>query len=225
MASAIRILLAVIRRDLLIGLRGFGDILAGIGYFAVIIALVPLALGPDPDTLREIGPAMIWVAALIAALPQMERFYSREAAEGSLDDLVLTPLSLPMVVLAKVVAGWIMVGLPLVLTSPMLAVMLGLPAAAMPVLVCSLAIGSVALMLLGSMAAAVSIGARRTAILVAVLILPLAMPMLIFGTSATVTAVHGGSASPQLALLGAATLVLLAVTPWATAAALRAAAE
>ena len=225
MADAFRILLSIIHRDLLIGLRGFGDILAGVGYFAVIIALLPLALGPDPDTLREIGPAMIWVAALIAALPQMERFFSRDAADGSLDDLVLTPLPSPMVVLAKVAAGWIMVGLPLVATAPLLAVMLGLPAAVMPVLVASLAIGSVALMLLGSMAAAIAIGARRAAILIAVLILPLAMPVLIFGTSATVAVLDGQPAYSHLALLGATTLVLLVITPLATAAGLRAAAE
>ena len=225
MASALRILLAILRRDLLIGLRGIGDILAGIGFFAVVVALVPLALGPDPDTLREIGPAMIWVAALVAALPQMERLYSRDAADGSLDDLILTPASLPMAVLAKVAAGWMMVGLPLTVVSPVLALMLGLPAAAMPVLAASLAIGSFALMLLGSIAAAIAIGARRAAILVPVLILPLATPVLIFGTAAAAAATRGEPVSPHLALLGAVTLVLLAVAPLATAAGLKAAAE
>ena len=225
MASTSRILQSVMRRDLLIGLRGFGDILAGIGFFAVVIAMVPLALGPAPDTLREIGPAMIWVAALVAALPQMERLYSRDAADGSLADLILTPASLPMVVLAKVAAGWIMVGLPLTIMSPLLGLMLGLPAAAMPVLTGSIAIGSVALVLLGSMAAAIAVGARRAAILVPVLILPLATPVLIFGTAASGAAIRGENASPHLALLGAVTLVLLVVAPVATAAGLRAAAE
>lgn len=225
MGNAALILLAIIRRDLLIGRRGFSDTLAGAGYFAVIIALLPLAIGPDPATLRLIGPAMIWVAALIAALPQMERFFSREAADGSLDDLILTPLPLAMVVLAKVAAGWIMVGLPLVLMTPVLAIMLGLPAEALPVLMASIAIGSVALMLLGAMAAAIAIGARRTAILIAVLILPLSMPVLIFGAAASVAVLSGEPALPHLALLTAATLVLAAITPVATAASLRIAAE
>ena len=225
MGSACRILKAVVCRDLLVGVRGLGDVLAGIGYFAVVVALVPLALGPDPETLRQVGPAMIWIAALLAALPQTERFYSRDFADGSLDDLVLTPLALPVVVLAKVLAGWVMAGLPLLVTAPVLALMLGLPFEAMPVMVGSLAVGSAALMLLGSLAAAVSIGARRTAILVAVLILPLALPVLIFGTAATAAALRGEAAFPHLALLGATTLVLLAVAPMATAAALRAAAE
>ncbi|MAI00406.1 MAG: heme exporter protein CcmB [Gammaproteobacteria bacterium TMED183] len=225
MTDALAVMLAIIRRDLLVARRGFGDTLAGAGYFAVIIALLPLAIGPGPDTLRLIGPAMIWVAALIAVLPQMERLYSRDAADGSLDDLILTPLPLPMIVLAKVTAGWIMIGLPLVVMTPLLALVLGLPASIMPVLTASIAIGSVALMLLGSMAAAIAIGARRASILIAVLILPLAMPVLIFGTAAPLAVLSGDPAFPHLALLSAATLVLLAITPVATAASLRIAAE
>ena len=225
MASTLCILFAIVRRDLLIGLRGFSDILAGVGYFAVIVALVPLALGPGQDTLRGIGPAMVWVAALVAALPQMERLYSRDAADGSLDDLLLAPVALPLLVLAKVAAGWLLAGAPLIIAAPLLALMLGLPVGSLPMLMASLAIGSIALMLLGSMAAAVAIGARRTAILVAVLILPLSMPVLIFGTAASSAALHGDPAFPHLALLGAATLALLVAAPYASAAGLRAAAE
>ena len=130
-----------------------------------------------------------------------------------------------MVVLAKVTAGWIVIGLPLVVMTPLLALVLGLPASIMPVLTASIAIGSVALMLLGSMAAAIAIGARRASILIAVLILPLAMPVLIFGTAAPLAVLSGDPAFPHLALLSAATLVLLAITPVATAASLRIAAE
>ena len=221
----ISIMAAIIRRDLLIGWRGLSDTLAGVGYFAVIIALLPLAIGPDPEVLHLIGPAMLWVAALVASLPQMERFFSREAADGSLDHLILTPLPLPLVVLAKVIAGWLIIGLPLVLMTPVLGVMLGLPLNAMPVIMLAVLIGSVALMLLGAMAAAVVIGARRASILTAVVILPLAMPVLIFGTAASLAAVEGMPVFSHLALLGATTLVLLAITPFATAAGLRIAAE
>ena len=168
---------------------------------------------------------MLWVAALVASLPQMERFFSREAADGSLDHLILTPLPLPLVVLAKVIAGWLVIGLPLVLMIPVLGLMLGLPLEAMPVVMLAVLIGSVALMLLGAMAAAVVIGARRASILTAVVILPLAMPVLIFGTAASLAAVEGTPVFSHLALLGATTLVLLAITPFATAAGLRIAAE
>lgn len=225
MIGALTIMLAIIRRDLLIGWRGLSDTLAGMGYFAVIIALLPLAIGPDPAVLALIGPAMIWVAALVASLPQMERFFSRDAADGSLDHLILIPLPLPLVVLAKVIAGWLVIGLPLIIMVPVLAMMLGLPAAALPVMLTAILIGSVALMLLGAMAAAVVIGARRASILTAVVILPLAMPILIFGTAASAAAVTGAPVFSHLALLGAAALVLLAITPFATAAALRIAAE
>jgi heme exporter protein B len=221
----IAIMAAIIRRDLLIGRRGLSDSLAGIGYYAVIIALVPLALGPDPVVLKFIGSAMLWVAVLVASLPQMERFFSREIADGSLDHLVLTPLPLPIVVLAKVVAGWLLIGLPLVLMTPVLGLMLGLPLTAMPVIILAVLIGSIGLMLLGSTAAAVVIGARRASILTAVVTLPLTMPILIFGTAACRAAIEGMPVFSHMALLGATTLILLAVTPFATAGGLRIAAE
>ena len=225
MTSAMRIMLAIIRRDLLIGWRGLSDTLAGMGYFAVIIALLPLAIGPDPAILKLIAPAMLWVAALVASLPQMERFFAREAADGSLDHLILTPLPLPLGVLAKVMAGWLVVGLPLLFMIPVLGVMLGLPVSALPVIMLAVLIGSIALMLLGAMAAAAAIGARRASILTAVVILPLAMPVLIFGTAASLAAVEGMPVFSHMALLAAMTLVLLAITPFATAAGLRIAAE
>ena len=225
MNRAINMMLAIIRRDLLIGWRGLSDTLAGMAYFAVIIALLPLAIGPDPAILNLIGPAMLWVATLVASLPQMERFFSRDAADGSLDHLILIPLPLPMVVVAKVIAGWLIIGLPLLFMIPLLGMMLGLPAIALPTIMLAVLIGTVALMLLGAMAAAVVIGARRASILTAVVILPLAMPVLIFGTAASLAAVEGTPVFSHMALLGAATLVLLAVTPFATAAGLRIAAE
>ena len=225
MTSSCRILLAVMKRDLLIGWRGLSDSLAGVTFFAVVVALVPLALGPSPETLRLLGPAVIWIAALIAALPQMERLFQQDAADGSLDQLILTPLPLPVIVLAKVAAGWIIVGLPLVLMTPVIGLLLGLPLTSIGIIGATVAIGSVGLLLLGAMAAAITIGARRGGILMAVLILPLAMPILIFGTATANAASEGTPYSASLLFLSAIVLMLMAVTPVATAAGLRHAAE
>ena len=225
MTISTRILGAVMKRDLIIGWRGLSDSLAGVSFFAVIVALVPLALGPGPDTLRMLAPAVIWIAALIAALPQLERLFQRDAQDGSLDHLILIPLPLPAVVLAKVVAGWIIIGLPLVLMTPVMGVLLGLPFASLGIITATVAIGSAGLMLLGSMAAAITIGARRGAVLMAVLILPLSMPILIFGAATAKAAVLGEPYAASLLFLSAIVLVLLAITPMATAAGLRQAAE
>lgn len=219
------ILLAVMKRDLLIGWRGMSDSLAGVTFFAVIVALVPLALGPSPDALRLLGPAVIWIAALIASLPQMERLFQRDAAEGSLDQLILTPLPLALIVLAKVAAGWIIIGLPLVLMTPVICLLLGLPLPSMGIITATVAIGSVGLMLLGTMAAAITIGARRGGVLMAVLILPLATPILIFGTAVAKAASEGEPYSASLLFLSAIVLMLMAITPIATAAGLRHAVE
>jgi len=225
MSRSAQILLAVIRRDLIIGWRGLSDSLAGISFFAVIVTLVPLALGPAPAILEILAPAMIWIAALIAALPQMERLFQRDAADGSLDHLILTPLPLTILVLAKVAAGWIIIGLPLVAMTPVMGILLGLPPASLGIITLTVAIGSAALMLLGGMAAAMTIGARRGAVLMAVLILPLAMPVLIFGTATAKAAASGAPHTASMLFLTASFLVLLAITPVATAAGLRQAAE
>jgi len=225
MMTSGRILKAVMMRDLLIGWRGLSDSLAGVSFFAVIVALVPLALGPAPEVLRMLAPAMIWIAALIAALPQLDRLFQRDAADGSLDHLILIPLPLPVLVLAKVAAGWIIVGLPLVLMTPVMGVLLGIPPASLGLITATVAIGSIGLILLGALAAALTIGARRGAVLMAVLILPLAMPILIFGAATTKAVSLGEPYSASLLFLVASVLVLLAITPFATAASLRHAAE
>ena len=225
MLSALKILTAIMYRDLLIGWRGLSDVLAGVGFFAVIVALLPLAIGPAPQVLEEIAPMMIWVAALIASLPQMERFFSRDANDGSLNQLILTPLPLPLVVIAKIKAAWILIMLPLVLATPLLALMLGLPFALLPILISTVIIGSVGLILLGSMAAAITLGARRSATLIAVLTLPLSMPILIFASTTLSAALREEPTLPHLALLSATTLVLVAIAPLATAIGLRIAAE
>ncbi len=216
---------ALIRRDLLIGWRSLGDSFAAIAYYAIIIALLPLALGPSPEALRLVAPAMLWIGALLATLPQMARLFGRKTGDGSLDEMILIPLALPLVVLAKIVAAWLLTAPPLLLTTPLLAIMLGLPLAVLPMLILSIAIGTVGLLLLGSMMGAIAIGARRTQALVAVMMMPLAIPILIFGVGAVDAALEGATIAPHLALLCATTLLLLGVAPPIVALSLKIAAE
>ena len=216
---------AVFKRDLLLGWRGIGDMMAGLMFFAIIIALVPLAIGPDPIALQQVGPAVIWIGALIATLPQMEKLFTRDAAEGALDHLLMTPAPLPLLVLSKVIAAWILIGLPLTIFAPVLGMMLGLSSTGLGMMMLSLALGSLALLLIGTLAASLVLGARRTGVLMAILVLPLAMPILIFGTAISQSALAGDAVGEPLKLLGGITLIFLAITPPLTAMSLRYAQE
>ncbi len=222
----IKMLLSIMARDLMLAWRGAADIIAGLSFFIIIIMLIPLALGPDPKLLRLIAPAVLWIAAMLACLPQMDRLYTQDAADGGLDHLLMVPLPLPIIILAKAIAAWVSIGLPLVLVSPLMAAGLGLPVStsAIIAIMAALAIGSFALILLGMAASALVLGARRGGALMAILTLPLAMPILIFGT-ATTAAVTGGDVQTPLTLLAAMTLIMLAITPMAAAISLRHAAE
>ena len=217
--------MAVLRRDLMLGWRGFADTVAGLSFFVMIIALVPLAIGPESALLTLIAPAMLWIAALLATLPQMERLFARDDAEGGLDHLIMIPAPLALTVLTKAIAAWLLIGLPLTITAPFLGMMLALPLEGMAVVMLALGMGSFGLLLLGMTASSLVLGARRSGVLIAILVLPLAMPILIFGTATSSAAIHGEDASATLRFLMAIVLVLLAVTPWATATSLRHAAE
>ena len=217
--------MAVLRRDLMLGWRGFADTVAGLSFFVMIIALVPLAIGPESALLTLIAPAMLWIAALLATLPQMERLFARDDAEGGLDHLIMIPAPLALTVLTKAIATWLLIGLPLTVTAPFLGMMLALPLDGMAVVMLALGMGSFGLLLLGMTASSLVLGARRSGVLIAILVLPLAMPILIFGTATSSAAIHGEDASATLRFLMAIVLVLLAVTPWATATSLRHAAE
>jgi len=216
---------AVLKRDLLLGWRGISDTIAGISFFVMIIALVPLAIGPDSAILTVIAPAILWIAALLATLPQMERLFARDDAEGGLDHLLMIPAPLPLIVLTKICAAWLLIGLPLTLTAPLLGMMLALPLAGMAMVMLALAIGTFGLLMLGMIAAALVLGARRGGVLIAILVLPLAMPILIFGVATSQAAITGDNPMPPFQFLLAVVLLLLAITPWATAISLRHAAE
>jgi heme exporter protein B len=168
---------------------------------------------------------VLWVTALLAALLSLERLFAGEHEDGSLDQLALLPLPLPIVVLAKVFAHWLLTGLPLTLLAPLLAVALGIDPVAFPVLIAALALGTPSLSLIGALGAALALGARRAGALMALLVLPLYIPALIFGVAAVDAALAGRPASPYLAILGALLLAAIPLCPWATAAALRQAIE
>ena len=225
MMTLLSIQMAVLRRDLMLGWRGLADIVAGLSFFVMIIALVPLAIGPEQAQLTLIAPAMLWIAALLATLPQMERLFARDEAEGGIDHLIMIPAPLALTVLTKAIAAWLLIGLPLTLTAPFLGMMLALPLTGMGMVMVALGMGSFGLLLLGMTASSLVLGARRSGVLIAILVLPLAMPILIFGTASSVAAINGEDASATMRFLIAIVLIYLAVTPWATATSLRHAAE
>lgn len=213
--------LAIVRRDLLIARRQGGGSLLAVGFFVIVAALFPFAIGADPMALRRVAPGVIWVAALLATLLSLDRLFQADFEDGSLDILALSPQPLFVTVLAKVLAHWLVVGLPLVIASPLLGVLLNLPPAAFPALLLAALIGTPALSLIGAIGAALTAGIRRGGVLVPLLVLPLYIPTLIFGVAAS-GAESGGEA---LMLLGAVSLISLVLAPVAAAAALRLALE
>lgn len=217
--------LGVFRRDLRLALRQGGEAGLVLGFFVLAVILFPFGIGPEPAVLQRIAAGIVWVAALLAALLSLDRLFHADYEDGGLDLLVLASLPLELVVLAKCAANWVALGLPLVLVSPVLGLIADLQPAAIPVLVLSLLIGTPALILIGSTAAALTLGARRQGVLLALLVLPLYVPPLVFGAAAVEASATGGAARPHLLLLGALGLAALGLAPWASAAALRLALE
>lgn len=216
---------AVIVRDLLVGLRRRADVLTTFFFFVIVVSLFPLGVGPEPERLREIGPGVVWVAALLASMLALGRLFAADFADGTLEQLVLAPEPLPVLVLAKIAAHWLATGLPLVAIAPVLGLQFGLSGEALVVLAVSLAIGTPVLSLMGATGAALTLGVRGGGALTALLVLPLYVPVLIFGAGAVSAAGTGLAPGGHLSLLGAMLMVALAVTPWATSAAIRIALE
>ena len=213
--------LGLFRRDLRLSLRQGGEIGLVLGFFVLAVLMFPFGVGPEAELLGRIAAGIIWVAALLAAVLSLDRLFAADHADGSLDLIALSSTPLEAAVLAKIAAHWVTTGMPLALVSPVLAVFVDLDPAAIPVLVLGLLIGTPALSLLGAIAAALTLGARRPGILVSLLVLPLYLPPLIFGTGAVEAVLTGAGARADLLLLGAVTLFSLAIAPPATAAALR----
>jgi heme exporter protein B len=220
-----RVFLAILRRDLRLSLRRAGEAAQPLVFFILALALFPLGVGPAPEILERIGTGVIWVLALLAVMLSLDRLYLADAEDGSLELLALADLPLELVVLAKCTAHWLTSGLLLVIASPLLATLMYLPAEAFGVLALALLLGTPVLTLVGSIGAALLIGARRGGALIGLLVLPLYIPALIFGVGAVEGELMGLSGRPQLLILGATTLVALALAPFASAAALRLALE
>ena len=216
-------MLALIARDLRLAFRASGGALTALLFFLAVVAVVPFAVGPDLPLLRRIGPAILWLAALLASLLGLDRLFALDRADGSLDLIVAAPTPLPLLALAKITAHWLATGLPLVLAVPLVGLLANLgPADALGTML-TLLIGTPALAALGAVGAAVAVSLPRGGLLVPVLVLPLAVPTLIFGTAAAQAARSGlADAATPLALLAAITLATLVACPVAAAAALRA---
>ncbi|MGH7061473.1 MAG: heme exporter protein CcmB [Stellaceae bacterium] len=215
----------LLRRDLRLALRQAGDTGLVLGFFVLAVVLFPLGVGPEPEILGRIAGGIIWVAALLAALLSLDRLFQTDYEDGELDLIVLSPLPLELAVLAKCAAHWLATGLPLTLASPALALIVDLDPRAIGTLMLGLFLGTPALSLVGSVVAALALGARRQGALLALLVLPLYVPPLIFGAAAVEASVTGGLARPHLLLLAALSLASLPLCPWASAAALRQALE
>ncbi len=215
-------MIALIRRDLALAARIGGGAEVGLVFFLALVAVVPFAIGPDQNLLGRIAPAILWIAALLATLFGLDRLFQADEEDGALDQLMLADAPLELVVLAKCLAHWLTTGLPLALAAPLFGLMLNLPGSAMLPLVATLLAGTPAITLIGAVGAAVTVGLRRGGLLVAVVVLPLAVPTLIFGVAAANAAVTGPTpfGAPFL-LLSAVSLAALAVCPLAAAAALR----
>ena len=212
---------AVVARDLLIALRHRSDVLTTFFFFVIVVSLFPLGVGPEPHTLREIAPGVVWVAALLAAMLSLARMFGTDYADGTLEQLMLTPQPLVVLVMAKVAAHWLTTGLPLVLIAPVLGLQFDLPADSLATLLLSLLIGTPVLSLIGAVGAALTLGVRGGAALTSLLVLPLYVPVLIFGAGAVVATVTGTGPAGHLSLLGAMLMIALVFAPWATAAALK----
>jgi heme exporter protein B len=211
----------LLRRDLRLSLRQGGDAGMVLGFFVLAVLLFPFGVGPEPQLLGRIGAGIIWVAALLAAVLSLDRLFAADYADGGLDLIALSAMPLEAAALAKTAAHWVTTGLPLTLVSPLLALFVDVEPSAIPVLMFGLFIGTPALSLLGSIAAALTLGARRPGVLVSLLVLPLYLPPLVFGTGAVEAALTVEGARAHLLLLGAITLAALPLAPLATAAALR----
>jgi heme exporter protein B len=213
--------LGLLRRELLLAWRQGGEIGLALGFFVLAVVLFPLGVGPEAEILRRIGAGIIWVAALLAAVLSLDRLFAADHGDGGLDLLALSAMPLEGVVIVKCAAHWVTTGLPVVVLSPFLAMLLNMDTAAMPVLALGLLLGTPALSLLGAIAAALTLGARRPGVLSSLLVLPLYLPVLIFGAGAVEASAGSTGARAHLLLLGALSLAALPLAPLATAAALR----
>ena len=220
-AGMMAVLMVVVRRDLILAVRRMSDVLTTLFFFVIVVSLFPLGVGPEMEVLREIAPGVIWVAALLASMLALERLFSDDYRDGALEQLLLLPQPLSLLVLSKVLAHWLISGAPLVLMAPLLGMQLGLSWDAIQVLLLTLLLGTPAMSLIGAVGAALTLGLRGRGVLLALLVLPLYIPVLIFGAGAVEASVSGLGASAHVSLLGAVLVLTLCFAPLATAMAMK----
>ncbi|YCH29493.1 heme exporter protein CcmB [Erwinia sp. D4-22] len=211
----------VISRELRIAFRSGAEMLNPLWFFLIVITLFPLGIGPEPQLLARIAPGVVWVAALLSSLLALERLFRDDFNDGSLEQLLLLPTPLPVTVLGKIIAHWLITGLPLLLLSPLAALLLSLNFNGWRALALTLLLGTPVLSLLGAIGVALTVGLRRGGVLLSLLVLPLAVPVLIFASAAIDAASMGLPVGGYLAILGAMLAASLSLAPFATAAALR----
>ncbi len=217
----LNIILIVIGRDLRLAMRRQADIVSALFFFVIVVSLFPLGIGPEPALLRKLAPGVLWVAALLATLLSLPRLFADDYRDGTLEQLALAPHPLGLVVLGKVIAHWLVSGLPLALLAPVLGVQFDLSGEALFVLTASILLGTPALSGIGGIGAALTLGLRGGGVLLSLLVLPLYIPVLIFGAGAVDATVSGLGGDAHLSLLAALTLASLGFAPWAAAAALK----
>ena len=211
----------VLQRDLHVALRRKGDALNVLVFFVVVASLFPLGVGPEPNQLRAMAAGVVWIGALLAAVLSLPRLFAADYADGTLEQMLVSPQPLAAIVLAKTAAHWLLTGLPLALAAPLIGLQYGLPMDALAILLASLLIGTPVLSLLGAAGAALTLGVRGGGALLGLLVLPLFVPVLVFGAGAVTSVLIGISPSAHLSLLGAFLAVSSLIGPWAACAALR----
>lgn len=215
------IFFAIVRRDVMLALRRMSDTMSVLLFFILAIVLFPLGIGPELNVLSRIAAGTIWVVALLAAMLSLDRLFQIDADEGGLDLLILAPLPLEVVVIAKCLAHWLVTGVPLIFSAPILSVLLNMSSDGFLVMIVAMVLATPTLSLIGAVGAALTVGTRRGGVLVSLLVLPLLTPVLILGASAVDLALAGLNAVPLLMLLGAVLLVAALLCPWAAASGLR----
>lgn len=219
--SVIKLLILVVRRDLLLAMRRRADVLTILVFFVLVVSLFPLGVGPEMGMLRKMAAGVLWVAALLASMLSLGRLFSADYLDGTLEQMMLAPQSLSILVLGKMIAHWFVSGLPLVLMAPVLGLQFDMSASALLVLMSSLLLGTPILSMLGAIGAALTLGLRGGGVLLSLLVLPLCIPVLIFGSGAVEAVTSGLSAFSNLSLIAALLVLCLVFTPWVTAQALR----
>lgn len=212
---------AILRRDLLLAFRHRAEIANPVIFFLIVVTLIPLGLTPEASRLAEIAPGILWVMALLASLLSVEGMFQSDYRDGTLEQMIILPQPLYLMVLAKILVHWLVTGLPLTLLAPVLGMMLSLPEAGYVPLVLSLLMGTAVLSLVGAIGAALTVALRKGGLLLSLIVMPLYMPALIFGASTVQRAVDGFPVDGSLAVLGALLAFSLLVSPFATAGALR----